>query len=198
VTVAAWHVDAGVSGASPIEERPALLAAIAGLRSSGAGMLVVAKRDRLARDVVLTAMIERAAASSGARVVSASGEGNGETPGDQFMRTVIDGAAQYERALIRARTTSALAVIRARGQKTGGSVPYGSTLTADGRTLVAVESEQVVIARARALSAEGKSLRSVAASLATEGLRSRTGRHFAAQQVARMLAERVEAQSIAA
>jgi DNA invertase Pin-like site-specific DNA recombinase len=97
---------------------------------------------------VLTAGVERAAASAGAVVVSAAGEGNGTAPADAFMRTVIDGAAAYERALIRARTTAALAVIRARGQKTGGSLPYGFRLDVDGRTLVAVEGEQVTIGRA--------------------------------------------------
>jgi hypothetical protein len=40
----------------------------------------------------------------GARVVSASGEGNGDSPAEAFIRTVIDGAAQYEHGLIRART----------------------------------------------------------------------------------------------
>jgi DNA invertase Pin-like site-specific DNA recombinase len=192
-TVAGWHVDQGVSGATAIEERPALVAALAALRTSGAGVLVVAKRDRVARDVVIAAMVERAAASSGARLVSAAGEGNGEGAADAFLRTVIDGAAAYERALIRARTSAALSIIRARGHKTGGSVPFGYCLADDGRTLVAVESEQAVIARARALSTSGQSLRSVAATLAAEGHTSRTGKAFAAQQVARMLGDAVRA-----
>jgi DNA invertase Pin-like site-specific DNA recombinase len=130
-------------------------------------------------------MVERAAASAGARVVSASGEGNGESPADQFLRTVVDGAAQYERALIRARTKAALGAKRARGEKTGGDAPFGFAAV-DGR-LVALESEQSTMARARELSAEGRSLRSVAAALAVEGRVSRTGRPFAAQQVSRML-----------
>jgi DNA invertase Pin-like site-specific DNA recombinase len=188
-TVASWHVDQGVSGATAIEERPALLAALAALREHGAGVLVVAKRDRIARDVVIAAMVERAAGSSGARLVSAAGEGNGEGAADAFMRTVIDGAAAYERALIRGRTKAALAVIRSSGRKTGGDAPYGFAVAADGRTLVAVESEQLVIARARALSTSGQSLRSVAATLLAEGHTSRTGRPFAAQQVARMLGD---------
>ncbi len=188
VTVAAWHVDQGVCSVTPIDERPALGAALASLREHGAGALVVAKRDRIARDVMLTAMIERAAGSVGAAVVSAAGEGNGATPADQFMRTVIDGAAQYERALIRARTKGALAVIRARGQKTGGGVPFGYSLADDGRTLVAVATEQATIARARDLAGEGRSLRAVAAALAAEGHASRKGGVFAAPQIARMLA----------
>ncbi len=187
VSVAAWHVDQGVCSVTAIDQRPALVAALGSLREHGAGVLVVAKRDRIARDVVLTAGVERAAASTGAVVVSAAGEGNGSAPADAFMRTVIDGAAAYERALIRARTTAALSVIRARGQKTGGGVPYGYSLAADGRTLVAVESEQATIARARELVAEGRSLRAVAAQLAAEGHVSRKGGPFFAAQVGRML-----------
>src|SRR5580700_9317355 len=149
-----------------------------GPRHSGSGT---------ARPWLLTASIEHAAAEAGAVVRSSAGEGNGSTPADEFMRGVIDSASRYERALIRARTTAALAVIRARGQKTGGSVPYGYSLAADGRTLVAVESEQATIARARALAAEGHSLRAVAIQLAAEGHVSRKGVPFFAAQVGRMV-----------
>ena len=131
VQIASWHVDAGVSGASPIEERPALCGALAALREHGAGLLVVAKRDRIARDVVVAALVERAAGAARARVVSVDGVGNGDSPADAFMRTVIDGAAAYERALIRARTKAALGVKRARGER-AGEVPYGYRLAADG------------------------------------------------------------------
>ena len=187
VSVVAWRVDQGVCSVTPIDGRPALVAALASLREHGAGVLVVAKRDRIARDVVLTAGVERAAGSSGAVVVSAAGEGNGDTPADAFMRTVIDGAAAYERALIRARTKAALAAKSARGEKTGGDVPYGFAVDGSGR-LAPVEGEQAVIARAAALSAEGRSLRAVAAALAEEGHVARTGKPFAAMQVSRMLA----------
>ena len=189
VQVVAWHVDQGVCSVTPIDERPALVAALASLREHGAGVLVVAKRDRIARDPVLTAGVERAASEAGAVVRSSAGEGNGSTPADEFMRGVIDSASRYERALIRARTTAALGVIRARGRKTGGGVPYGYRVDVDGRTLVAVEGEQATIARARELAAEGCSLRTVAAGLAAEGHVSRTGRPFAATQVARMIGD---------
>lgn len=187
VSVVAWCVDQGVCSVTAIDQRPALVAALAGLREHGAGVLVVAKRDRIARDPVLTAGVERAAAVAGAVVQSSAGEGNGSTPADEFMRGVIDSAARYERALIRARTTAALAVIRARGRKTGGSVPYGYGLAADKRTLAPVEEEQATIARARALVGEGRSLRAVAAQLVAEGHVSRKGVPFFAAQIGRML-----------
>lgn len=187
VEVVAWHVDGGVCSATDIGDRPALVAALGELRAAGAGVLVVAKRDRLARDVYIAATIERAVAAGGARVASAAGEGNGETPADAFMRTVIDGAAQYEHALIRARTKAALAAKSARGERVG-SVAYGHALADDGVRLVPLASERAVITAARQLRSEGRSLRDVATELTGRGMMSRTGRAFAAEQVARMVA----------
>ena len=181
-------MDHGVCSVTPIDDRPGLVAALASLREHGAGVLVVAKRDRLARKPALTEAIEDATQAAGAAVRSAAGEGNGSTPADEFMRGLIDSAARYERAMIRARTTAALAVIRARGQKTGGGVPFGFSLADDGRTLIPLAAEQATIARARELSVEGRSLRAVAAALAADGHVSRNGRAFAAPQVSRMLA----------
>ena len=66
-------VDAGTSGSLAIEDRPVLLDAVAALRRGD--VLLVAKRDRLGRDVIAVAMIERLIAKRGARVVSAAGEG---------------------------------------------------------------------------------------------------------------------------
>jgi DNA invertase Pin-like site-specific DNA recombinase len=172
---------------TPIDQRPALVAALAALREHGAGVLVVAKRDRIARDVVLTAGVERAAAQCGAAVVSAAGEGNGAAPADQFMRTVIDGAAQYERALIRARTRAALAAKRARGEA-AGNAPFGFDVTVDGR-LVPNERERATLAAVRELRASGLPVRAIAAELAIRGLVSaRTGRAYGKSQVGRMLA----------
>ena len=154
VTVVSWHVDHGVSGGSDVAARPGLITALADLRLHDAGILVVAKRDRLARDVYVAATIERAVAHGGARVVCADGVGNGETPADAFMPTILDGAAAYERGLIRARTRSALAVKKARGELVG-AVPYGCRLGSDGKTLEPDARERAVVADLRALRGAG-------------------------------------------
>jgi DNA invertase Pin-like site-specific DNA recombinase len=186
VHVVAWCLDQGVRSVTPIGERPALRAALAAIFERAAGLLVVARRDRIARDVVLAASVERAAAAVGARVVSASGEGNGDSPADAFMRTVIDGAAQYEHGLIRDRTRAALAAKRARGELVG-AIPFGFALDTNGVRLVRAEQEQATIARARAMYARHLSLRAIAARLAAEGRVSRTGRPFLAEQISRMI-----------
>lgn len=185
VAVVAWHQDLGVSGGAALEDRPGLLAAIEAVRTEGAGLLVVARRDRLARDVLTAALVERLCERVGARVVTADGTGNGDTPEAGLLRTLLDAFAAYERALIRGRTRAALAVKKARGERTGG-VPYG--YRADGKRLVEDAEEQATVARARALRAEGKSLRGVAAALAGEGRLPRSGGEWAVQTVRRLVA----------
>jgi len=50
VEVLAWREERGVSGGAELTERPWLLAALDDVAAHRAGLLVVAKRDRLARD----------------------------------------------------------------------------------------------------------------------------------------------------
>lgn len=185
VEVAAWHEDHGVSGGSALDNRPALGRALVDLREHRAGTLVVAKRDRLARDVGIALAIERAVHRLGASIASADGTGNGDSPGDQFMRVVIDGAAQYERALIRARTKAALAAKRKRGYRIG-EVPFGFTADADGR-LRPSEGEQRTISEVARLRARGLSLRALAEECARLGHSSRSGRPLGLTQVARLV-----------
>src|SRR5262245_31428762 len=62
-----------VSGGLALEYRPALVAALDAIRAGD--VLLVAKRDRLGRDVLNVAMIERLVERRAARVYSAAGEG---------------------------------------------------------------------------------------------------------------------------
>lgn len=184
VSVVAWHVDAGVSGGSELDERPGLVAALGGLRAARAGVLVIAKRDRIARDVAIALMVERAVVSSGAVLTSADGVGNGSEPADQFMRTILDAAAAYERSLIRARTKAALRAKRASGFR-AGNVPFGFTADADGK-LVPHEGEQAIVATVLELRAAGLSLRAIVAECARAGLVSRSGKPLGITQVGRI------------
>lgn len=186
VTVVAWHADLGVSGAAPFEARPALQSAVADLVTHGAGVLVIAKRDRLARDTMTAAVVTRMVERAGATVTSADGTGNGTGPEAALMRGIIDAFAQYERALISTRTKAALSVKRARGERTGG-IPLGCTTSADGVQLVADEREAVAVARILELRASGVSLVRIAAQLDVEGHRARGGR-WHATSVARVIA----------
>lgn len=189
IEVVAWHADQGVSGSSDLDDRPGLVAALAELRVLEAGVLVVAKRDRLARDVYVAATIERAVDHGGARVACSDGVANGDTPADAFMRTILDAAASYERALIRARTSAALAAKRARGELVG-AVPYGYQLTGDGKTLAPCSAEQSAIAALRALRDAGLSYREVQREASARGIMSRNGRPLSLRAVHAMVTRR--------
>lgn len=182
----ATHEDIGVSGGSALDDRPGLMAALADVAERKAGVLLVIRRDRLARDPMVAAMVEAAAARSGARVASVAGEGTeSNDPTSMLMRRIVDAFAEYERLLIRARTKSAMAVLKSRGQTTGVP-PIGSQTGDDGRALVPDESERAAIARARELRASGASIRGIAAALQAEGVPCRGGR-WHATTVARIL-----------
>jgi DNA invertase Pin-like site-specific DNA recombinase len=185
VQIVAWYEDRGVSGAAAIDRRPALLAALDGLAEHGAGLFVVAKRDRLARDVVAAAMIERMAERVGARVVSAAGEGEGDDPASKLMRTMIDAFAEYERAIIAARTSAALQAKKARGEKVGGIQTYGK---ADGIDADRAAVEREILASIRTMRAAGMTVRAIADELDRLGHRTRTGGRIMHTQVARWAA----------
>lgn len=185
VELVAWHVDHGVSGAAPIDRRTALLAALADLRELGAGVLVVAKRDRLARDIVAGAMVERLAQDAGARVVSAAGEGSADDdPSSILLRRIVDAFAEHERLLIAMRTRQALAAKKARGELVG-KAPYG--MRAIEGKLVPAPEEQAVLATVRELRGQRLSLRAIVRELGARGVVSRAGAPFAVQQVHRMV-----------
>lgn len=186
IRIVAWHEDVGVSGGSELEDREGLIRALGELRALHAGILAVAKRDRLARDVAIGVTIEKAVERCGARVASADGIANGDSAADAFMRTILDAAAAYERALIRARTKAALAVKKAQGLRVG-SVPLGSSLAPDGKTLVVCDREQAVIAEAKGLRAQGLSMAAIAKGLNARGVKPRSGKLWHPHQVATML-----------
>lgn len=185
--------DLGVSGGSPIDKRPGLLDAVDALSTDNAGLLVVAKRDRLARDVVVAAMVERLAQRVGSRIVSADGGGNGadDDPGALLLRRMLDVFAEYERAIIRTRVRAALAAKKRRGEMTG-KPPYGFRLAEDGKHLIPDVREQRIVEVVRARRAAGATYRSIVSELQEQGLSTRGGGRWYPAQVRRIaLAEPV-------
>jgi len=193
VTLAAVFEDIDVCGAAPLDERAGLLAALDALPAHGAGLLLVAKRDRLSRDPILTAMVERLAERSGARLVSAAGEGTEDDgPASILMRRIVDAFAEYERALIRARTRDALAVLRKRGVHLGGEAlgwrRTDATDEAGHRVVAEVQDEAAAVRRILALRGEGLTLRAIAQTLTDEGFQTKRGGAWFASTVRAVLA----------
>lgn len=118
------YTDAGVSGGAAPADRPALVRLLADVGKGD--VLLVAKRDRLARDPYFAIIIERAVTASGGRVASAAGEGtDDDSPTSILMRRILDAFAEHERLLIGVRTKAALAAKSARGERVSGRAPVG-------------------------------------------------------------------------
>lgn len=163
------------SGTNGLDTRAGLRRALLALTKDEADVLVVARLDRLARDLVLQETILQRVERQGKRVVSVQeGETAGDDPTRRFIRQVLGAVAELERAIMRARADAGKAAKRAQGLRTDGIPPYGYRLVA-GR-LVPIPEQQAVIERMQALRAEGKSLRQIARVLEDAGIPSPTGR----------------------
>lgn len=171
VQVAAWLEDLGVSGGAELEDRPGLLAALEAVKTHGAGVLVAAKADRVARDVYVAELVKRHLKAAGAALALVEGI-SGTDPFSEMAATVMDAAARLERRLIGARTSAALKAKRAKGERVG-TVPYGYRVAADGIHLEPHPEEHPALLRLLELRRAGLGGRRIAATLTAEGFQSR-------------------------
>jgi DNA invertase Pin-like site-specific DNA recombinase len=89
-----------------------------------------------------------------------------------LVRQVLGAISQYERAMIRRRTTAGRAKKVAAGGYGGGRPKYG--YKAEGGELIPAQDEQAVIVKVSSLRAQGMSLREIASVLNSEGVAPRT------------------------
>lgn len=179
-------VDRGESAKSL--KRPGLQRALGMLKAGLADALLVVKLDRLTRSVRdLGELVERYFASGKSALLSVSEQIDTRSAAGRLVLNVLASVGQWEREAIGERTAVAMELKASRGEFTGGAAPFGFRLARDGVHLEPIAAEQRALSKARELRAAGHSLRAVAAELGRLGFRSRTGRVFAAVQVARML-----------
>jgi DNA invertase Pin-like site-specific DNA recombinase len=179
----AVHDDAGLSGSLPLEQRPALLAAIDALRAGD--VLAVSRRDRLGRDALHTAMIQRLVERKGARIVSPDAPDTND-PASRLLTQLLDAFAEFERQIIRQRTRSAMAAARSKGRRVG-HVPFGRRVSSDGRHLEPNPDEQAVLREIHRLRTRGYALLSIAETLNENGFKTRHGRPWKQSAVGQLL-----------
>ena len=170
------YVDAGISGALPMDERNGLSDALTAIKKCKADALVVVKRDRLSRDNIEAGLIDRECVKLKAKVMATDGN-NGDAPEDMLMRGMFDLFATYERLVIKMRTRAALQHKKRTGQKYTNQTPYGFEAI-EGR-LVQVEQEAQIVAEIQAARTGGNTLQSIADGLNGRGIPTKTGKQWA-------------------
>lgn len=157
------------SGTLPLEERPGLKDALAAVYQHGAGALLVARRDRLARDEYAAHDAIRAFRAAGARVLYADGAN-----GDDDSALLLDGIqhviAAHERRAIVARLKAgrdAKAAKHPESRAQGGRLPHGYRRTKDG--LVEIDPDAAAeVRRIIDLIRSGRSIRATAQAMTEE------------------------------
>lgn len=185
--IAVLHDD-GVSGAVDHEERPGLSEALDMIAEGQAGVLLVPKLDRLARELtVQEAALAQVWKHGGSVYACDMGEVPQDDPDDPMrtaMRQMVGVFAQLERGMIRARLRRGKRQKEAEGGYVGGRPPYG--WKAEGGELVPDENEQEVLRLAGQLREEGRSLREIADALDAAGHEPK-GERWHPTTLARML-----------
>jgi len=129
--------DADVSGKDEYREK--LWQAIESLPRGG--VLIVFKRDRLARNVFLAEQINRAVGARGASIEAVTGDVAGNGPEQVMIRQVLASIAEYERKLIAMRTSWAMKQHQKSGKRMGRYAPYGYEIDPDDPSLL-IEHER--------------------------------------------------------
>jgi DNA invertase Pin-like site-specific DNA recombinase len=178
--------DEGQSGTNGLDARVGLAEALAIVERREVAGIVVARMDRLARDLLLQETLMARMRQAGAEVISVSEpEMDSDDPTRVLVRQVLGSISQFERALIRGRMMAGKAAKVAGGGYGGGRPPFG--WRAEGKELVPEPREQVAIALVRQLSDEGLSTRQIAARLEAEGHRPKVGNRWSSNQVLRII-----------
>jgi DNA invertase Pin-like site-specific DNA recombinase len=176
-------VDAGASAKTL--DRPGIKRVLDMIAAGEASGLLVSKLDRLTRSVRdLGTLINTTFAK--ADLFSVSEQVDTRSASGRLVLNVLSSVSQWEREIIAERTSEVMQHMRANGEYTGGSAPYGFRLE-DG-ALVNNDAEQETIMRARELRNDGerRTLRAVASILAAEGHLARNGGVFSAQSIKNM------------
>jgi site-specific DNA recombinase len=173
------------TGSAKNLNREGLQGALAQIKSGKADALIVVKLDRLTRSVAdLGYLVETYFNKAG--LLSVSEQIDTRSASGRLVLNVLASVSQWEREAIGERTSAVRQSMKANGLYCGGSVPYGQMLVSG--ELVTNPNEQAIINRAKALKAEGHSLRTIATMFSNEGLKTRKDTDFSHVLVSRMAA----------
>jgi DNA invertase Pin-like site-specific DNA recombinase len=178
--------DEGQSGTNGLDARVGLAEALATVERGEVAAIVVARMDRLARDLLLQETLMARMRQAGAEVISVSEpDMDSDDPTRVLVRQVLGSISQFERALIRGRMMAGKAAKVAGGGYGGGRPPFG--WRAEGKELAPEPREQDAIALVRRLSDEGLSTRQIAAQLEKAGHQPKVGERWSSVQVLRIV-----------
>jgi site-specific DNA recombinase len=131
--VAGVYVDDGISGATPLEDRPEGRRLLQDAESGAFTVVLVYRLDRLGRSLKTLLTAHERLDAAGVAIRSGTEPFDTASPIGRFLFSLLGSMAELERATIAERTTRGRDRVAAQGQYTGGPVPLGYELDANRR-----------------------------------------------------------------
>ncbi len=182
-----WYADEGVSGA--LIERPGLRALEDAAKEKGFSIVLVAKMDRIARDLFAQLYIEKNLLIHGVELVSVAEQFRGNDPANVLFRQIIGAFAEFEKSRIAERMSGGRKQKAKTGGYSGGGAAIGYKAVRGGKKLE-IDNEKIGVVRRvfeiRQAYPEW-TLRQIAAQLNKEGYKTAQNKEFHAVQVMRIL-----------
>lgn len=190
IEVVRWYRDT-TSGTTHVEQREGLSELVKDLESNQ--IVLVAKRDRLSRDLMLSLWIEKEISRVSCSLESCDGAGNGDSPTDKLLKNLILAFGEFERSMIAERTRAAMKSL-AKTRKIGRP-PFGFKYDSSGQ-LKEDPANHPTLQLIRELHKEGVNPSRIAKTLNEKGLKSQTGKAFSRNVVFQILARVVGTEAV--
>lgn len=183
--ISKWYVDNGVSGVK--DSRPEFDKLIYGedIENPPISAVVVAKNDRVARDINVYFYFKMLLKKRDIELISVSEDFGQYGPMAHFLEAFTMCVAELERENITKRTSAGRVVKAKQGGYAGGRLPYGYKVT-DGM-LVVEPGEAEVVRKVFELRNSGMKLREITDVLCEMGVRTQTGKEFTISTVQNIL-----------
>lgn len=159
--------------------------------------IIVYKLDRLSRSVKNTLEIVELLKQNNKTLISVSEQIDINTPQGKLLLTMLAGFGEYERELIKERTSNGRKAKSNTGSYAGGQPKLGykvkhETISLNGKTtvnksLVTDDKEQEIIKIIKNHKRAGKSLYAIAKYLNDKGYKTKQGKEFRVNQIERVL-----------
>jgi DNA invertase Pin-like site-specific DNA recombinase len=169
--------EEGVSGTKDLANRPALQSLLLALYSNGVRTVVIERLDRLARDLMVQETIIGDLRKKGFEVISTTEpDPCSDDPSRKLVRQIFGAIAEYDKAMTVLKLRGARQRMRAKTGRCEGRKPYGEH-----------PGEQAVLERMRTLRQRGMAVDTIAETLNSEGVKSRSGGQWYGATVNRIL-----------
>lgn len=183
--IVAWYTDAGLSGGTM--DRPELQRLLHDSALRGFEVCLVAKLDRLSRDLGDQLWLEKELMKKGIQVVSATEPFNGQNPIDCMVRQILGAVAQQEKSRINERLSNGRKAKARQGGYAGGAALIGYKAVRGHKALTLDPAGALAVKRVYVLRSSGLSMRQIAETMNGEGHTTAKGTAWRKTQVARVL-----------